>query len=154
MEYLNLGKPRPRIEYEQILKAREVGISAPEPICFAVRGNALYTGWLMTREIERPQSLAQISMKDTGAAVSLVKKLIPQILLLLDNRIYHKDLHPGNVLVDEKNRVYLIDFDNAAFFKGNKQALLKKYLSRWGRAVAKHNLPEALYDTLHKEFTA
>jgi 3-deoxy-D-manno-octulosonic acid kinase len=80
-----------------------------------------------------------------------LKKLIPQILLLLDNRIYHKDLHPGNVLIDKNNRIFIIDFDKAGLFRGDRQALLNIYLERWKRAVIKHNLPEAIYDTFYKE---
>lgn len=149
--YVNLGKPRSRIEYEQMEKARSVGINAPEPICFAFKGKAFYTAWLVTREIENQQSLARLSMMDTESAISAVKKLAPQIFLLADNRIYHKDLHPGNVLVDRNNRVYLIDFDKAGVFRGDKKALLKKYIDRWGRAVTKHNLPKGIYDTMCKE---
>lgn len=69
----------------------------------------------------------------------------------MDNRIYHKDLHPGNVLVDENNDIYIIDFDKAGVFRGDKRVLLKKYMERWGRAVTKHSLPQALYDTLRKD---
>jgi serine/threonine protein kinase len=150
--YLHLGKTRSRIEYEQLEKAMDAGISAPEPICFAFRGKVFYRAWLVTREIENQHSLAQLSVMDIEQAIHSVKKLALQISLLINNRIYHKDLHPGNVLVDKNNRVYLIDFDKAGFFRGDKRVLLKKYMERWGRAVTKHNLPQALYDTLRNEF--
>ena len=149
--YVNLGKPRSRIEYEQMEKARSAGISVPEPICFAFRGKAFYTAWLVTREIENQRSLARLSMMDTESAISAVKKLAPQMVLLMNNRIYHKDLHPGNVLVDKNNKVYLIDFDKAGVFRGDKRVLLNKYMDRWGRAVIKHNLPRVIHDTMHNE---
>jgi len=149
--YINLGKPRSRVEYEQLEKARGVGISTPEPICFAFRGKAFYTAWLVTREIENQRSLAQLSMMNIETAISAVKKLAPQMLILMNNRIYHKDLHPGNVLVDKNSDIYIIDFDKAGVFRGDKRALLKKYMERWGRAVTKHNLPKVIHDTLCKD---
>ena len=150
--YLNLGKPRPRIELEQLYRAGDAGINVPEPVCFAVSGTLFYRAWLVTREIEHPQSLAQLVMKDMELARPVLKKLIPQILLLLENRIYHKDLHPGNVLIDQNNRIYIIDFDKAGLFRGDRQTLLNIYLKRWKRAAIKHNLPQEIYTTLHKEF--
>ena len=150
--YLKTGKPRPRVELEQLYRAGDVGISVPEPVCFAVRGTLFYRAWLVTKEIEHPQSLAQLATKDMKLAEPGLKKLIPQILLLLDNRIYHKDLHPGNVLIDKNNRIFIIDFDKAGLFRGDRQALLNIYLERWKRAVIKHNLPQEIYSILHKGF--
>ncbi|MBW1893735.1 MAG: phosphotransferase, partial [Deltaproteobacteria bacterium] len=141
--YLKLGKPRSKMEYEQMERARGFGISVPEPICFAFRGIAFYSAWLVTREIENQLSLAQLSMMDIESAMSAVKKLALQILILIDNRIYHRDLHPGNVLVDKNHQIHIIDFDKAGYFRGEKKALLKNYIKRLGRAVIKHNLPRA-----------
>jgi len=149
--YLNLGKSRPGIEYEQLLRAKDAGINVPEPVCFASRGMLFYRAWLVTRAIERPRSLAQLGMKDLTSAVSVVKTLIPQFKRLLDSRIYHKDLHPGNVLIDKKNKIFIIDFDKAGVFRGDKKTLLDRYLKRWERAVTKYGLPEEIHSTLHKE---
>ena len=151
--YLDLGKPRSRIEYEQMERARGLGISVPEPICFALKGKALYTAWLVTRKIENQHSLARLSIMDIESAMGAVKKLALQILILIDNRIYHRDLHPGNVLVDKDHQIHIIDFDKAGYFRGGKKALLKKYIKRWGRAVIKHNLPPAIHDLMCKELT-
>ena len=151
--YLNLGKSRPAIEYEQLSRAMDVGINVPEPVCFASRGMLFYRAWLVTREIEQPQSLAQLGIKDPASAASVMKTLTPQIKRLLDNRIYHKDLHPGNVLIDKKNKVFIIDFDKAGVFRGDKKTLLDRYLKRWKRAVIKYGLPGEIHSTLQKELT-
>jgi len=151
--YLNLGKPRSRIEYEQMERAKGLGISVPEPICFALKGKAIYTAWLVTREIENQHSLARLSIMDIESAMGAVKKLALQILILIDNRIYHRDLHPGNVLVDKDHQIHIIDFDKAGYFRGGEKALLKKYVERWGRAVKKHNLPQTIHDQMCKALT-
>jgi 3-deoxy-D-manno-octulosonic acid kinase len=67
-----------------------------------------------------------------------------QLYLLIEEGIYHVDLHPGNVLVDNNHNVYVIDFDKARCWTGPKNELRDLYLHRWRRAVIKHNLPETL----------
>lgn len=146
--YVRLGKPRPRIEYEQLERARDLGITVPEPICFAYRGTLFYTAWLVTREIENQISLARLSLTDPAAALLAVDNVAPLIRRLADNRIYHRDLHPGNVLVDADHRVYIIDFDKAGTHRGGATVLRKKYIKRWGRAVKKYGLPPMIHDRM------
>ena len=143
--YLKWGETRCQVEYAQLQNAWHSGISVPEPIACAYKGHLFYQAWLITREITNQQSLASLSSTDIGRAETAQKKLIEQIVLLIDNHIYHTDLHPGNVLVDNENRIYIIDFDKAGYYGMNKANLRKKYLQRWNRAVLKHKLPETLY---------
>ena len=125
--------------------ARQVGISVPETIAFAYKGLLFYQAWLITREITNQMSLASLSSLDPGRTEAAKKILLKQIVLLTKKNIFHSDLHPGNVLVDDNNRVFIIDFDKAVHYKGNIQQLQKKYLNRWNRAISKHRLPEILY---------
>ena len=66
-----------------------------------------------------------------------------QIQTLIRHGIWHRDLHPGNVLVDENGMPHLIDFDKARYLK-NHHLLTEKYIKRWARAIAKHHLPPEL----------
>jgi len=142
--YLRCGNTRCQAEYSQLENARRIGINTPEPIAYAYKGHIFYQAWLITREIPNPLSLANLSIMDAERTVTAQKKLIGQMALLIDNNIYHTDLHPGNVLVDSKNRIFIIDFDKAHFYMNNKTNLQKKYIQRWNRAVLKHKLPETL----------
>jgi predicted unusual protein kinase regulating ubiquinone biosynthesis (AarF/ABC1/UbiB family) len=76
------------------------------------------------------------------------KDLIDQVSTLIQNNIFHVDLHPGNVLVGRGGRVFLLDFDKARIARGNKNKLRDHYLSRWQRAVIKHGLPDMLSEML------
>ena len=148
-KYLKSGKTRCQIEYEQLRNADQLGINVPEPLAYAYKGWIFYQGWLITREIKLQESLAKLSCVDAKRTHSAIKKLTDQVILLINNHIYHTDLHPGNVLVDDNNRVFIIDFDKAGYYEGNKNKLQRKYLQRWNRAVIKHRLPGILYlDTL------
>lgn len=147
--YLKWGKTRGQIEYELLQRVRRLGVNAPEPIAYASQGGLFYIGWLVTREIKQKQTLAEFCCADEGHCHILMKALIDQISILINNNIFHVDLHPGNVLVDSNDRVFLLDFDKACLFRGNKNRLRDHYLRRWRRAVIKHRLPEMLSEMIY-----
>jgi len=142
--YLKCGKTRCQIEYELLQKVRSLGINAPEPVAFAYRGRLFYQCWLVTREIQDHQTLVQISRSNEEQARMAMKAVVKQVSMLIKNKILHDDLHAGNVIVDNQNQVYLLDFDKGCIFPGDKNALKTRYLRRWNRAIQKHGLPEIL----------
>jgi 3-deoxy-D-manno-octulosonic acid kinase len=142
--YLKCGKTRCQIEYELLQKVRSLGINAPEPVAFAYRGRLFYQCWLVTREIRDHQTLVQISRSNEEQARMAMKAVVKQVSILIKNKILHADLHPGNVIVDNQNQVYLLDFDKGGVFPGDKNTLRTRYLRRWNRAIKKHGLPEML----------
>jgi 3-deoxy-D-manno-octulosonic acid kinase len=142
--YLKCGKTRCQIEYELLQKVRRLGINAPEPVAFAYRGRLFYQCWLVTREIRDHQTLVQISRSNEEQARMAMKAVVKQVSILIKNKILHADLHPGNVIVDNQNQVYLLDFDKGGVFPGDKNTLRTRYLRRWNRAIKKHGLPEML----------
>lgn len=146
--YLKWGKPRCRLEFEQMQSAIRAGVRVPEPIAYAYRGLIFYKAWLVTKEINNQKSLAQVSLDSPDRAEMMTHALIDQITTLIDHRIFHADFHPGNILVDNQDEIYIIDFDKAGPYKGNKKLLKHLYLKRWHRAVIKYDLPENLYKIL------
>lgn len=147
--YVKWGKTRCQLEYDILNKVIDLGISAPKPVAYAYQGRLFYKCWLVTQEIEQQQTLARLSLTDVDRAVAVIGQIADHIFALIKNQILHVDLHPGNVLVDSNNRVYLIDFDKARYSTQTKNKLRDRYLSRWQRAVIKHRLPKMLNDLLH-----
>lgn len=147
-KYLKWGKPRCQVEYEMLCKVRSLGVGAPEPVACASTGGLFYKAWLVTREIKHQQSLAELSRADENRARIVMKKLLDQVSILINSSILHVDLHPGNVLVNRDDRVFLVDFDKARVFRGNMNRLRDRYIKRWRRAVIKHHLPEILLETM------
>lgn len=150
-KYLKCGKTRGQKEYELLQKVRNLGINTPEPIVFAYRGRLFYQAWLVTKEIKQHQTLAQISLSNKNRARILMKEVVKQVSMLIKNSILHVDLHPGNIIVDKRNQIYLLDFDKGRLFSGNKIKLKSRYLNRWSRAVAKHRLSKMLSEIMSKE---
>lgn len=149
--YFKLGKTRGQKEYELLQKVRSLGISAPEPIAFAYRGRLFYKGWLVTREIKEHQTLADLSFSNENRTLKIMQEVTRQISILIKNSILHVDLHPGNVIVDNQDRVYIIDFDKGHLFHGKNNSLRNRYLSRWNRAVKKHRLPQILCKSMRSD---
>jgi len=146
--YLNLSRYRCEAEFFLLNYLSGIGVNVPEPVVFAYQlkyfSRFLYHAWIVTREIENADTLARLSTQTPDRAQAVMGELIRQIAILTDNNIHHVDLHPGNVLVDHHNRVFLIDFDKARTDPQNRGRLREKYIRRWQRAVAKHRLPETL----------
>lgn len=144
--YLNLKGRATRSgqEYAWLNRVRAMGIKAPEPLVAASQGRLVYRCWLVTREVTGAISLAQLSIDRPAAIGAVCSTCARQIDILLENRILHPDLHPGNVLVDHDGQPWIIDFDKARHYRGGRQRLIERYRRRWGRAVRKHGLSPEL----------
>jgi len=146
--YLGVGIPRPRHEYEMLDTVRTLGVSSPEPLLWAVQGRFFYRAFLVTRRIEGHRSLSEIGADDPTRCRSAVEEAAGQIRLLIENRVHHVDLHPGNIILDAEGQVYVIDFDKARRVSWPPEKLAAAYVGRWKRAVEKYSLPAFMTDQL------
>jgi len=131
-------------------KLRQLGIRTPEPVAYAYRGFPLYCAWLITREINQACTLAELDVQDTSRVSIIMDKVIEQIDKLVECRFIHVDLHPGNILLDGDDNIYIIDFDKGHRSSTPREKLYDVYYQRWRRAIAKHQLPKTLDDMLFK----
>jgi len=143
--YFRIGKSRCEIECQMLEAARKYGVSVPEPLAWVTVGALYYKGWLVTKEIQNSISLVDYRAENPDSHDQILGETIRQIRMLIEHRILHVDLHPGNVLVSN-NQVYIIDFDKAAFKDWDAERLRTFYLQRWQRAVTRHGLDEYLAD--------
>lgn len=146
--YLSTGKTRGRREFEFLHMVAGLGLNVPKPIAYASRGDMFYRSWLITEEILDHENLVDISRQEPERAVAIVQVLAQQVGILIRNRLFHVDLHPGNVVVDKQDVPYIVDFDKAVVFSGTPNELRDRYLRRWRRAVIKHELPEAISEVM------
>jgi len=146
--YLKFGRSRAQREFELLSIVAELNVNVPQPIAFACCGRLFYEAWLITRAIRQPVSLALLSRQDADRTSRAMKSVVSQTSALIQHHILHYDLHPGNVIVDAADKVYLLDFDKGRFYHGSRQLLTKRYLARWQRAVDKHGLPKFLTEMM------
>ena len=140
--YIHWPRSRSEREFRWLQTVRRFGIAAPEPIAFAIRGRISGQCWLIMRALADHCSLiqtAQYGRLDDG----LRRQVADQIRILMTHGIWHRDLHPGNVLVDRDNDPHIIDFDKACYIN-NRRRLKRRYRQRWERAIVKHDLPAEL----------
>ena len=142
--HFRMDKTRGQKEYEFLQKVRAFGINTPEPVAYAYIGSLVYKAWLITKAIDQPVSLAQLSVADKSRTQQVMDSVMDQVQALIEHKILHVDLHPGNVIVTRENQVILIDFDKGRIFSGSKNKLQQRYLDRWQRAIIKHGLPAML----------
>ncbi len=146
--YIGLGTRRSAVEFALLKEAQKAGVAVPEPVAYGHSGSLFYRAWLVTKEVPNRRTMAEVAVADDDALSSLMNDLVRQVGILIRNRIFHVDLHPGNVIVEGDHTVYLLDFDKAYQFKGAANVLRDRYLHRWRRAVIKHQLPEILSELM------
>ncbi len=146
--FIAYGVPRARVEFEMLEKVRELGVNAPQPYAFVKKGSFVYGTWLVMEELADTRNLVDLQREDPDGLQRVMTALGEQMVILIRNRIFHIDLHPGNVLVTASGRVHIVDFDKAHTFKGPASALRDLYLRRWRRAVIKHGLSPVLSEIM------
>jgi len=142
--YVRCGKTRSQRELEFISHARNAGVKAPIPIAYITRGKAVYQAWLVTEAIIPHTTFAALSLSHPQNAIDLLPEVSQNISLLVDARIYHVDLHPGNILITPNDGIHIVDFDKAHFFCGNRKNLIRKYKKRWTKATTKYGFHKSL----------
>ncbi|MCB0358908.1 MAG: hypothetical protein KDD44_04710 [Bdellovibrionales bacterium] len=147
--------PRPFRELLALILVRGGGATAPKPLAAGVRrhpGSRWYRGSILLREVEHAADL--MSLDRSGdideehvirygflSGIQAAKSLLGGVL--------HVDLHPGNVLVQPDESVWLIDFDRAEFLSPLRPLLRarERLEERWSRAIVKHQLSPRLIDS-------
>ena len=148
--YVKCGKTRSQVEYELMHKLRQLGIRTPEPVAYAYRGFPLYLAWLITRKIKKACTLAELSCQDINRVPGIMEKVIEQTDRLIECRCMHVDFHPGNILVDGDDNIYIVDFDKGYLSSSKREKLCDQYCKRWRRSIIKHHLPPILDEMLQK----
>lgn len=141
--YLKTGKTRCEQEFEMLKKARDIGVSSPRPVAWAYRGRLFYKGWLVIKELENSVSLIDYCLANHNDFDDILLAAVQQVKLLINNKILHVDLHPGNILISNA-KVYIIDFDKAEITNMSREKLTGFYIQRWHRAVCKHGLQKRI----------
>jgi len=116
--FTGLENTRAAREYHLLNKLQSLALPAPKPIAYRVIKQGLfYQADLLSSRIEHAQDLVAILSK--GEVVEQVWLEIGRVIRRFhDAGIYHHDLNSHNILIDEQNKVWLIDFD-----QGEKRAV-------------------------------
>ena len=136
-------RSRPQDEFRILADLATHDLPVPHPLAAITRRNGpFYTGALITRRIGGAETLADLMESRCGDA-GLWQSVGACIRRFHDFGVVHADLNARNILVDEQDRVFLIDFDRARISRGDTRscasniARLKRSMKKlWPPAVA------------------
>ena len=133
------GTGRPLVELRAAARAREAGVSVPEPVAvLAVRAaGPFYRLSVVSREIEGGADLLSLASRlDPHAKGDLIRRVADEMRRLHEAGIYHADLTLKNILVAGTS-VYILDLDKARLPGRREPVLDVDNLSRLNRSVEK-----------------
>jgi len=135
-QYLWTGLERTRAwrEWRLLLDMYQSGLPVPPPVAARVERHGLfYRADLLTVKIPNTQSLAQ-RLSTAYLDFSVWRKIGLIIARFHQAGICHADLNANNILLDDQDRVFIIDFDRGtqrergAWEKANIDRLLRSLL--------------------------
>ena len=120
--YLGMSRTRAAQEYRLLKKMYQLHLPVPEPIAYRVeRHGGYYCCDLITARITNSSDLVDILSKEPIASQQwlAIGKCIAQFH---KHGIYHHDLNSHNILIDNENKVWIIDFD-----RGQQRAVKQQW---------------------------
>ncbi len=134
--YTGLSLTRAYREWHLLDDLAQKGLPVPQPYAFHIYKHKLfYQADIITREINNSMPLSQ-RLQQQALAPQLWQSIGKTITEFHAHDIYHADLNAHNILLDENDKVWLIDFDRGCF-KPMTAARRNKNLNRLLRSLEK-----------------
>ncbi|MCG7496819.1 3-deoxy-D-manno-octulosonic acid kinase [Vibrio sp. Of7-15] len=135
--YLFLGwkKTRSYQEFELLQELSVSGVNVPRPIAAkAVKKAMSYQADLLSEKVANAKDLVAI-LQQQSLPTSVYNAIGQQIRKMHDLQVCHTDLNSHNILLDDKETVWLIDFDKCG--KQSGDSWKKENLARLKRSFVK-----------------
>ncbi len=105
-------------EWRLLSRLHRLGLPVPRPVAAQVnwpygRISGFYEAALLVERIPGARTLAQL-LRQQPAAETLWRAVGACVADFHRHRVYHADLNANNILLDEGDRIHLIDFDRGA----------------------------------------
>lgn len=109
--YQGEAKTRSRQEFELLKVLKAAGVNVPRPVAARVVKSVLtYQADLLSEKIANSQDLVSILSKQSLSA-TVYHKIAAEIEKMHAAQVNHTDLNIHNILIDEDEKVWIIDFD-------------------------------------------
>ena len=106
-------------EWHLLAEMSRLDLPVPVPVAASVTKHGFfYRADLVTVYIENTQDLAEV-LETKRLDKELWKQIGNCIRQFHNKSVFHSDLNAKNILLDQNNTIYLIDFDQCGFKKGN-----------------------------------
>lgn len=132
--FLGLEKTRAIQEFTLLQLMQRLALPAPAPIaCRIMRSGIFYRADLLSQRIENAHDLVALLTQQPLSA-DIWRNIGVTIAKFHQQGIYHHDLNAHNILLDNQEKVWLIDFDrgeqralNASWLQQNMARLLRSF---------------------------
>jgi 3-deoxy-D-manno-octulosonic acid kinase len=134
--YSGVENTRAAIEFELLNHMRLLSLPVPKPIAYRVIKTGLfYKADLLTERVCNAQDLVSLLTKQV-VSPALWKSIGHTIQQFHHHNIYHHDLNIHNILIDEDDKVWIIDFDRGEV-RSTSDSWKKQNMSRLLRSFNK-----------------
>lgn len=109
--FTGIEKTRAYREFHLLYQLHEKGLPVPMPVAYRViKKGICYHADLLSQRIENAQDLVGMLTKQAITS-DLWHKIGAVIKTFHDNNVYHHDLNAHNILIDDQEKIWIIDFD-------------------------------------------
>ena len=109
--WLNLELTRSFVEFRALEEMSQLGLPVPRPIAARVkRSGVSYTADLITEKLDNTKTLGDC-LYDQSVSEQIFSTIGETIANFHETGCYHPDLNVENILIDESQKVFLLDFD-------------------------------------------
>jgi len=124
--FTSIENTRAAREFALLQHMQELRLPAPKPVAYRViRHTLTYQADLLSSRIENAQDLVAILSKQ-HLSKALWLAIGSTIKRFHDHNIYHHDLNAHNILINDKEQVFLIDFDRGELRKNTTDSSWKQ----------------------------
>ncbi|MDW6002211.1 3-deoxy-D-manno-octulosonic acid kinase [Vibrio mangrovi] len=109
--FYNWDKTRSYQEFQVLEHLRKSGVNVPRPVAArAIKKHVCYQADLITEKIPNARDLVTI-LQENSLSDEVYGKIGREIRKMHDAQVNHTDLNIHNILIDEQEHVWIIDFD-------------------------------------------
>jgi len=145
--FTGIENTRAAREFSLLQHMKTLQLPAPEPIAYRIiRHGLTYQADLLSTRIQQAQDLVGILSKQP-LSESLWSNIGSTIKRFHDENIYHHDLNAHNILINDEEQVFLIDFDrgelrnnttDSGWRQANMQRLQRSFLKELNKLEQFH----------------
>jgi 3-deoxy-D-manno-octulosonic acid kinase len=142
--YIFIGweKTRSYQEFQLLNTLIAAGVNVPKPIAArAIKRTFCYQADLLSEKIPHARDLVSL-LQEKPIAKELYQKISVEIKKMHEAQVNHTDLNIHNILIDDKEQVWIIDFDKCYQQEGDKwkQSNLDRLKRSFIKEVEKSNI--------------
>ncbi|MCE0493746.1 3-deoxy-D-manno-octulosonic acid kinase [Vibrio salinus] len=124
-------------EFQILNHLKQSGVNVPRPVAArAIKKHVCYQADLLTERVPDARDLVSV-LQEKPLSDAMYQKIGKEIRKMHDAQVNHTDLNIHNILIDNQEKVWIIDFDKCFCMRKNNTLWKDNNLKRLHRSFAK-----------------